>query len=122
LASRAELMYFSLRIEAKISYYVEKFRNSYEFILKKTRQTPKPKLVWMESKELLEEALAKLNVISSYLKKYRNSMLPHYIQDSINLLESLRYNLETKTALPQIKKVLRMAIDDLVLDLRKILK
>jgi len=122
LRSIYETMYATLRVEAKLSLYLEKLINSYRILSSIISAASKPRVELVETKEALESAIVKLKLLMDNLKRYRGSFVVHYIEDSLTSIEREILELEEKAILENVKRWVVALLEDIRIELRNMLK
>ena len=117
-----DTMYTTLRVEAKVSLYLEKLINSHKILSNTLSTTSKPRPELVETKEALESVIVKLKILMSNLKKYRGSFIVHYLEESLVSIEREILELEEKSILTNVKRWIVALLEDVRIELRNMLK
>ncbi|MGC8675722.1 hypothetical protein [Fervidicoccus sp.] len=108
-----EERYELLKIEAKIDYYLDLLENALKNVEPRASRSVSSDNIFVNSKELLDVAIMKLNIVKNLVVKTKEMLAIYAMQDALNELMKLRVYSSQKTVLPYINKMVNTAISDI---------
>lgn len=117
-----ESMYASLRLEAKIDYYLSSLENAYRLLRNKVANNSLMDSIWYNTYELVDEAISKCKVVKSLLAKFRYTGIVMYLSDALSISNDLLLKTESRAALPSHRDNVRILASEIAYEIRKILR
>jgi len=122
VSKRVEAMYSSLKLEAKISAYLERLTSAYMTLENMLSQASQPRRDLVESKEAIEATIIKLKIALRELSSSRLSLASYRLADVLRDIERSVAELDGKLVVPNVKKWLLAILEDVGLELRRVLE
>ncbi len=117
-SGRVELMYRALRLESMIELYVDKLKSIY-FVAERKTRVPRPSRAWLQTKSMIEDAIATLDRVKRLVSKFKIIGLPQYLESAIKELDEAFYRIDSKcSGMPNIKRSVSASITSIALEAR----